>query len=413
MRPLIRAQHLCPPSVLLLPLLLLLPSLIGSAARGTDDPDYYATLGVAKDASEAEIKKAYRALAKKWHPDKSEDPNAEEIFVGIVEAYEVLSDPEQRTWYDNTRGSGGRRKVFPRGKPGGGSSFGFNIGGMNRLIFSCMMGDVRKVEKLLKAGRAPEGLPWDLDESAFMGFTALHWACKKKQLAIAKLLLEAGATVDAKLVAAPPGGNAKAGLQTPLMIAAKGGQDKIVQLLLAHKANPTLRAGDGISAPIDFACEEVQSASKRKPVPLAMREYLANLKTIIRHLLEADAKWNPDEPALLPRDSTCLTQAGLDMSSDHIAAGETARPQHHQERSKREGAPPSVQQKSSAAAAGSLMDRSMFKRLLLLDKRRYGHAGDGQLSEWFGALDVNGDGGVDQTEFKALASVVGNGKDEL
>ena len=59
------------------------------------------------------------------------------------------------------------------------------------------------------------------------------------------------------------------------------------------------------------------------------------------------------------------------------------------------------------------MDRSMFKRLLLLDKRRYGHAGDGQLSEWFGALDVNGDGGVDQTEFKALASVVGNGKDEL
>ena len=148
----------------------------------------------------------YRKAAVKWHPDKSTEPNAEETFVGIVEAYEVLSDPEQRTWYDNTRGSGGRRKVFPHKGSRSRSGFGgvgFNISGMNRLIFSSMVGDIRKIEKLLKAGRAPGGEPWDLDEAGFMGFTALHWACKKKNMAIVTLLLDAGASVDAKLVAAP------------------------------------------------------------------------------------------------------------------------------------------------------------------------------------------------------------------
>jgi hypothetical protein len=403
--------------VLLLPLLVLC-SVTTRAEDDAGEPDYYATLGVATDAGEAEIKKAYRALAKVWHPDKSTEPNAEETFVGIVEAYEVLSDPEQRTWYDNTRESGGRRKVFPRksgsrGRSNFGAFGGFNVGGMNRLIFSSMMGDVRKVEKLLKAGRAPEGQPWNLDDAAFMGFTALHWACKKKQLKIATLLVEAGASVDAKLVAAPPGGNAKAGLQTPLMIAAKAGQEKIVQLLLANNADPTLKAGDGVSAPIDFACDEVQAATKRKPVPLAMRQYLANLKTIIRYLLEADAKRNPDAPALLPRSSTCLSQAGFDVSANFV--GKPAQSPHHQHQrdTPRIVSDSSSQQKSKMSGATSVMDLSMFKRLILLDERRHALTDDKQLSDWFDALDANGDGGVDQTEFKSLASIVDSRKDEL
>ncbi|MER3603335.1 MAG: hypothetical protein C4298_05965 [Thermus sp.] len=62
--------------------------------------DYYATLGVSKNASEEEIKKAFKKLARKHHPDVSKDPGAEEKFKEINEAYAVLSDPEKRAAYD-------------------------------------------------------------------------------------------------------------------------------------------------------------------------------------------------------------------------------------------------------------------------------------------------------------------------
>ena len=65
-----------------------------------DKKDYYEVLGIQKGASEDEIKKAYRSLAKKYHPDVSTDPNAEEKFKEINEAYEVLSDPQKRQTYD-------------------------------------------------------------------------------------------------------------------------------------------------------------------------------------------------------------------------------------------------------------------------------------------------------------------------
>ena len=64
--------------------------------------DYYEVLGVSKDATEKDIKKAYRKLAFKWHPDKNPDnkKEAEEKFKEVNEAYSVLSDPEKRRQYD-------------------------------------------------------------------------------------------------------------------------------------------------------------------------------------------------------------------------------------------------------------------------------------------------------------------------
>ena len=63
--------------------------------------DYYAALGLQKDATADDIKRAYRKLARKYHPDVSKEANAEARFKDVAEAYEVLKDPEKRAAYDN------------------------------------------------------------------------------------------------------------------------------------------------------------------------------------------------------------------------------------------------------------------------------------------------------------------------
>jgi molecular chaperone DnaJ len=93
------------------------------ASQDWFEKDFYQILGVAKDASEADIKKTYRQLARKYHPDSNPgDAKAEARFKEISEAFSVLSDPEQRKEYDAVRamGSGAR---FTAG--GGGANGGF------------------------------------------------------------------------------------------------------------------------------------------------------------------------------------------------------------------------------------------------------------------------------------------------
>jgi molecular chaperone DnaJ len=115
--------------------------------------DYYAVLGVPRNAKEPEIKKAYRRMARKNHPDVNPgDKSAEERFKKMQEAYDVLSDPKKRAMYDQYGfySENFREQAGPQGRgPGGGFSGGFDFSGMDfsaegqssfRDIFSDFLG---------------------------------------------------------------------------------------------------------------------------------------------------------------------------------------------------------------------------------------------------------------------------------
>ncbi|PWH06875.1 molecular chaperone DnaJ [Brachybacterium endophyticum] len=104
------------------------------------EKDFYAALGVSKDASAQEIKKAYRKKARDLHPDRHpDDPKAEDRFKEVGEAYSVLSDDEQREQYDAIRAMGAGGARFAPGSGGGGGGFedmfGSMFGGGGRTSF--------------------------------------------------------------------------------------------------------------------------------------------------------------------------------------------------------------------------------------------------------------------------------------
>ena len=100
-----------------------------------DKRDYYEVLGVNKNASADEIKRAYRKMAKKYHPDVNKSADAEEKFKEVNEAYEVLSDPDKKAAYDRYG-----HAAFEQGAGGAGGFGGFNAGGFEDFDFGDIFG---------------------------------------------------------------------------------------------------------------------------------------------------------------------------------------------------------------------------------------------------------------------------------
>lgn len=120
-----------------------------------DKRDYYEVLGVSKTASADEIKKAYRALAKKYHPDLNKDnPSAEAKFKEANEAYEVLSDPEKKQRYDQF----GHAGVDPSAG-GGYGGYGGGFGGFGDVDLGDIFGSflAAALAEVVRGAMRPSG----------------------------------------------------------------------------------------------------------------------------------------------------------------------------------------------------------------------------------------------------------------
>lgn len=136
--------------------------------------DYYEVLGLQKGASQEEIKKAYRGLAKKYHPDVNKEAGAEEKFKEINEAYDTLSDEQKKARYDQY-GFDDPMSGFGGGAGGGFSGFGEGGFGGFEDIFSSFFGGGNR-------GGSPNGPRQgrDVEKSMNITFEEAVYGCKKK-----------------------------------------------------------------------------------------------------------------------------------------------------------------------------------------------------------------------------------------
>lgn len=115
------------------------------------DKDYYSILGISKDASQDDIKHAYRRMSKKYHPDINKEPGAEKKFKEINEAYEVLSDEQKRRNYDQFGSADGPAGGFGGGAGGfgggAGGFSGFGGGGFDDIFSQFFGGGARGAQR--------------------------------------------------------------------------------------------------------------------------------------------------------------------------------------------------------------------------------------------------------------------------
>ena len=132
--------------------------------------DYYSVLGVDRDATPEEVKRAYRQMARKYHPDVSTEPDAEEKFKEVNAAYEVLSDPEKRAMYDRF------------GKEGMSGFGGFDFGDMRDPfdIFAEVFGNLGGFGGFGRTGRPGPRRGNDLRTSLEIAFEEAAFGTEKE-----------------------------------------------------------------------------------------------------------------------------------------------------------------------------------------------------------------------------------------
>ncbi|XP_056403191.1 dnaJ homolog subfamily B member 5 isoform X1 [Hyla sarda] len=138
--------------------------------------DYYKILGIPSGANEDEIKKAYRKMALKYHPDKNKDANAEDKFKEIAEAYDVLSDPKKRAVYDQYGEEGLKTGGGSSGNTG--NSFHYTFHGDPHATFASFFGGSNPFDIFFGSGRTRMANGFDHedmdieddDEDPFNGF---------------------------------------------------------------------------------------------------------------------------------------------------------------------------------------------------------------------------------------------------
>lgn len=185
--------------------------------------DYYETLGVKPDASAAEIKAAYRRLARKYHPDVSKEADAEDHFKAVNEANEVLGDAEKRAHYDRLRAGGYRGGEEFRPPPNWGNDqsfeFGEGSGGFSDF-FESIFGRARGAQGGANAGArlAPRRARLDVDlETVFSGATR-------------RIEID-GRALDVKIPAGIAAGQS-------IRLAGQGGQGRDLMLEIGYAPHP-------------------------------------------------------------------------------------------------------------------------------------------------------------------------------
>ncbi len=145
-----------------------------------DYKDYYNVLGVSKGAAADEIKKAYRKLARKYHPDANLDnPAAEDKFKEIGEAYAVLKDPRKRQRYDQL---GANWKQYENtGRPGGGQSYSYDFGGGRGFNFENMGGGFSDFFEMFFGSSANQGSSSGFDYGNNFGGGGARTSSRKGQ----------------------------------------------------------------------------------------------------------------------------------------------------------------------------------------------------------------------------------------
>lgn len=145
--------------------------------------DYYKVLGIAKGASDDEIKKAYRKMALKYHPDKNKAKDAEEKFKQIAEAYDVLSDPKKKEVFDKYGEEGLKGGMGNPGAPSGGGQHTYTFHGDPHETFRMFFGDENPFASFFSTGGGTGNIhsfsfggdPMDIDQDPFggMGFNQM------------------------------------------------------------------------------------------------------------------------------------------------------------------------------------------------------------------------------------------------